>query len=143
VWRRTKGFNVIDLTAKETALFAESVRAMEEMPDVNSVELPDAAQNVTIAATEEERRQLWEKVKPQIRLADNLNTPQREQMMALLEKHAMVFSKDPTDLGLVRGFYHHVNTGEAKPVKCSRTGRVLRRGPRSTNKSNQWRRVAW
>jgi hypothetical protein len=51
--RRIKGFNVIDLTAKETALFAESMRATEEMPDVNSVELPDAAQNVTIAATEE------------------------------------------------------------------------------------------
>ena len=31
--------------------------------------------------------------------------------------HAMVFSKDPTDLGLVRGFYHHVNTGDSKPVK--------------------------
>ena len=67
--------------------------------------------------TPEQRQRHWEAVKPQLRLADNLNETQREELYTLLEKHCLVFSSHPGDLGLVRGFYHNINTGDSKPVR--------------------------
>jgi hypothetical protein len=67
--------------------------------------------------TPEEKRAHWEAVKPQLVLGENLTEKQREELLAVLEKHCMVFSKDKGDIGLVKGYYHTIDTGDTKPLK--------------------------
>jgi hypothetical protein len=43
--------------------------------------------------------------------------------MEVLAKHPHAFSKDPGDLGLVRGVYHRIDMGDHAPIK--RGGRPL------------------
>ncbi|GAQ93161.1 putative retrotransposon protein, partial [Klebsormidium nitens] len=114
--RRRRGFQFVNLTEAEEQNFSESFRAADAMPVVNATVVPPPpAANAD--GSDAERRAHREAVRPQIRLADNLDTGQREQVMTLLEKHALIVSRDPTDLGLVQGFFHHINTGDSKPVK--------------------------
>ena len=67
--------------------------------------------------TENERRAHWEAVKPQLKLGNNLTAKQRAELLAVLEKHCFTFSKDKGDIGLVRGYSHHIDTGDSKPIR--------------------------
>jgi hypothetical protein len=37
--------------------------------------------------------------------------------LKVLEKHCLVISKDKGDLGLVKGYFHTINTGDSQPIK--------------------------
>jgi hypothetical protein len=65
----------------------------------------------------EDKRAHWETVKPQLVLGENLSVQQKEELLNLLEQHCLVFSRDKGDLGLVKGYFHHIDTGVSKPIK--------------------------
>jgi hypothetical protein len=51
-------------------------------------------------------KEQWEAVAPQIKMGPNLTVEQRRQLLEVLSRHPHAFSKDPGDLGLVKGVYH-------------------------------------
>lgn len=63
-----------------------------------------------------ERDAHWEAVQSQLVLGGNLDPQQRTELLALLQEHCEVFSKDKGDLGLVKGYFHHIDTGDSKPI---------------------------
>jgi hypothetical protein len=56
-------------------------------------------------------------VKPQLKMGPNLTETQKSQLFEVLSRHPHAFSKDPGDLGLVKGVYHRLDTGDEAPIK--------------------------
>jgi hypothetical protein len=87
-------------------------------PESNNIKTPSAMERPTSAPpSEEERKAHWEAVKPQLVLSEDLSEQQRTELLAVLVKHCLVFSKDKGDLGLVQGYFHKIDTGDTKPIK--------------------------
>jgi hypothetical protein len=60
-------------------------------------------------------KEQWEAVRPQLKMGPNLTKEQKSQMLEVLLRHLHAFSKDPGDLGLVRGVHHRL--GDGAPIK--------------------------
>jgi hypothetical protein len=67
--------------------------------------------------TEQELKAHWEAVKPQLLLGEDLTDEQRNELLQVLEKHCLVFSKDKGNLGLVKEYFHTIDTGDSKSIK--------------------------
>ena len=61
--------------------------------------------------------QQWEAVLPQLQIAESLTPAQKHKLLAVLARHPHAFSKDPSDLGLVKGYTHRIDTGAIKPIR--------------------------
>jgi hypothetical protein len=56
-------------------------------------------------------KEQWEAVKSQ------LTKEQKSQLLKVLSRHLHAFSKDPGNLGLVKGVHHRLDTGDGAPIK--------------------------
>ncbi|GAQ92084.1 putative retrotransposon protein [Klebsormidium nitens] len=89
----------------------DTVRVAATLPTVEAAPLP--------RLSDEEQ---WRAVEPQLQLAASLSPDEKARMIALLRRYPHAFSKDPGDLGLVRGIYHRIDTGDHPPIR--RAGRL-------------------
>jgi hypothetical protein len=62
-------------------------------------------------------KEQWEAVKPQLKMGPNLTEAQKSQLLEVLSHHPHAFSKDPGDLGLVKGVHNKLDTGDGAPIK--------------------------
>ena len=113
--RHRQGFQIEALSDSDRLLLADSFRALDSTPQVYTFTPPPPPQGTPPAPVTPEAH--WKAVQPQLKVADNLNPTQREELLAVLRKHATVFSSHPGDLGLVNNCFHHINTGDTKPVR--------------------------
>jgi hypothetical protein len=67
--------------------------------------------------------QQWAAVLPRLKLGNNLTPDQKERVLGVLAKHPHAFSRDASDLGLVKGVYHRIYMGDHGPTR--RPGRRL------------------
>ena len=105
---------------QDRQLLADSHRALNEEPTVFTFTPPEFIPPPfppDKTQTPSDLEAHWEAVKPQLKLAENLNETQREELLAVLKKHATAFSSHPGDLGLVNNTFHHINTGNSRPVR--------------------------
>ena len=63
---------------------------------------------------EAKRQLLWQAVES---TADDLTNEQRQQLFEVLLEHADVFAADSSDLGHTVQLEHHINTGDAIPIR--------------------------
>ena len=63
---------------------------------------------------EAKRQLLWQAVES---TADDLTSEQRQQLFEVLLEHADVFAADSSDLGHTVQLEHHINTGDAIPIR--------------------------
>ncbi|GAQ93472.1 hypothetical protein KFL_015570010, partial [Klebsormidium nitens] len=59
----------------------------------------------------------WQSVLPQLQIAESLTPEQKKNLLDVLKRHPHAFSKDPSDLGLVKGYTHRIDTGDIKPIR--------------------------
>ena len=63
---------------------------------------------------EDQRKLLWKAVES---TASDLTNGQQHQLFAVLLEAADVFAADSADLGYTRQLEHHINTGDATPIR--------------------------
>ncbi|GAQ93044.1 putative retrotransposon protein [Klebsormidium nitens] len=59
----------------------------------------------------------WQAVLPQLQIAESLTPEQKKELLDVRKRHPHAFSKDPSDLGLVKGYTHRIDTGDIKPIR--------------------------
>jgi hypothetical protein len=116
---RVQKLSAQELEQVGRALRVHAAQTLQDEVDPPIVCSTNEGEEEATPLTAEEKRAHWEAVTPQLVLGENLTDEQREQLLAVLEKHCMVFSKDKGDIGLVKGYFHTIDTGDTKPIKLS------------------------
>lgn len=112
-------YKVQKITGSERVQLNEHLKAHAYMTLQAELERPavKTIREQLRTATPEQIKEHWEAVKPQLVLGEDLDPGQKQQILELLERHCLVFSKDKSDLGLVEGYFHTIETGDSKPIR--------------------------
>ena len=89
---------------------------LEEIDSEMIVSGVEPAEHTAKEVSEAKRKLLWDTVE---RAAANLTTPQRDELHETLLCYEDVFAVDNSDLGCTNRLLHHIDTGNAAPVRQS------------------------